>query len=1253
MGQITKLYRLRIATVSATNVEGSIAYTFQSQIGSIPVIGGQIVRPSEGKTESKPWSIDIVDVASVFTNTLSNTSTGRPWLLGRLADVQVSLDNGTSWTTQATGRIADVFQQEPGLYTVHIEDERWVERNTDAFTNVTNGCTLYPPGTKYPWRGMSPVVLDSDTKNRHLEQVGTDGNFRKVRFLALMPLSDSIVDIIKGDLVDKPQRRSTTGAFKNLKCHIDGTDYPIVTFDELDNESFVDKLYSFRPMQDMGRYNSKLECWVYAPTGLGTPSYRGVYYVGYIHAPTAPLSDALPFHTGTEYVGETPYRTYSTTDPFKLVKELYDAAGVRYDTTIFSDWNASTNPNGLINNPLFPAMSFRVTQTMKLDEWLEEHIYNPLGVVPFVNSDGKIAPRIIHLLQNVDPSTLFEFNSTNLTEHPTFEHTSQELVNSIEFSYESYRAMWWNPYIYQSHSDRAPNGNDFPADLIIGSEKTIKKTHDNTSVKKEPLRMNLSGVPSLDSIVSIGSWVRLLGKKYPSSVMGTIEGMAEFIAKEMFERFGDGPIKGRLLGNSNTSTVNAGDYVRLNLSSYPDVATATRGGSVRVVQIVSKTIHPDHYEFEYLDAGASLQPLAAPTITGTVANTANPKHAVDVTIGSVPAGATVELQISRGDSTSAAKWETARAGIAAGTYTITGLPSNTKIWFRVRATAPNRIRSAWSIATSLTTQAITAPVIVSSSAVATSLKVGWTVGDANYPVMVRIGKNPATPQDAIDRPLPAGSTTFMFDELEASSNYTIYVLHVDAYGGESAVASTGTVASSAASTLSAPTRLAVQQGRAATNTPLPEEEAIIGYGLEVSIRPADSSSRIEVQVATDSGFTANLITLNLSPGASRAFIQLNKLDEQVRYARARHTRLGFTSSSWTSTVSAYPTALIANSGPDLFAGGYAYLSVESTGVIKLNVGVDNDTDTERFYYEVARNASSYPNVTLSSPYITRSQLPYFATITIGPSANILNDEVKLSGKFWNAIVGFGSEVRHSIGNPTSVVNGVESQVGLSCTNNMLQITLNSIDPNADWWQAWGKLGGWPTIDGTNSNSAFPDPTKLICDYPTTLTSPSAFYVPNGTYYVAVRSYEKNTGSAGPLYFASIVISSGGGGGGGGGAPGGTGGQVSLLDVTISTNNHKFSWTNNAAIEAGGYTVDITVSVNGAPAVSLATGRNPLLDGAANTVANKGHIDNVVTSCAKGSAGCVYNNYVYTIKLYEGATLRQTAQISIYDYTVDL
>src|SRR5687767_4223574 len=128
-------YKIDLYARGVVSTTGTITRTWESSRlaeGQSLIVGGQTVRPTEGRTESEPFTIRILDVNSTVSALLTDSS-GRNHLLSRLFRVRRATDStaSTAYKTLAVGRVQDVsLSPDITSYDFVVSDERWVERNT-------------------------------------------------------------------------------------------------------------------------------------------------------------------------------------------------------------------------------------------------------------------------------------------------------------------------------------------------------------------------------------------------------------------------------------------------------------------------------------------------------------------------------------------------------------------------------------------------------------------------------------------------------------------------------------------------------------------------------------------------------------------------------------------------------------------------------------------------------------------------------------------------------------------------------------------------------------------------------------------------------------------------------------------------------------------------------------------------------------------------------------------------------------------
>ena len=799
MTAVAKSYRLRVATAAATAVTGFVDWTETVNLASVSEIGGQTVHPLKGQTTARPWSVEIVDVAEVITARLADAN-GRAHLLRRLADISESTDSGATYTILATARIDSIEMIDVASFRFEFQDERLIERQTTIFKG-SNTTRLVPQGLHAPWlvyQGAPwvsyQVIAVSAPNNTSTYLLNAEEN--GVPQSALV--SERIMDLLEADVVDNPAANAAN--FTALRANVSGTDRSIV---EINGSPVTDPLKSLRSDSMRNLRTFKV---------AGYQDTMGYTQIVYFHQLSKDPSPELPLHIGGR----------AGIDPFTLVKQIYDGtyqnaanpATVRYDTARLVAYHVTNAPNGLIDNPRFPKMHFRITGPENMAEWLEDNIYSPLGVTPFVNAAGAVSPRITRMPavdQVADPDTLPELTAANLAlPHPGWRNEGRELVTVIEVKYEyatapSYVAVGvgnlFGPPSKQLPTDGGQDGTGL--DLLQPKDVVLTRNHDRAATMGRMVHaLTVRGIHRpIDQ--------RRFADKY---------------ALDIFERFGDGPIYTDAAPLSGAASAPVeGDWVRITLAgSYPALQNLSRTGT-RIAQVLSKVHHPDGVRFELLEAGPNLAPLGAPTINLT-ANANDPENALDCALAGLEVAGSYEVHLAVGSSEPAAshsdwQWRHLRGSAAAAqttaTVTVRGMPAGSTIWGRARETAVGRISSDWSARDSQATTAFTAPsALADSSVTGDAATESWTNGEADVDVMVDLILTSNSSQVKAPVRLAAGATRYRFTGLALSTGYTARAWHVDSYGGESTKATDTFATTGTAETLVAPAGISVLVGRA-------------------------------------------------------------------------------------------------------------------------------------------------------------------------------------------------------------------------------------------------------------------------------------------------------------------------------------------------------------------------------------------------------------------------------------------------------
>lgn len=842
MTEITRAYEFVVMAAGSTST-ADLTFT-DNDFVRIPEYATPTVDIFEARAESQPFDVEILDTSEQVTAALSDAN-GRADLMGRFWRLRVNEDGG-GLTTVAQGRVVGIRMSATlGSYVFLCGDEFYLMRNHDLFEDVGSTPTtqIWPPGLRSDWMGFRAA------SEAEMEVVSTDtsrsDSKKAVHVIANIgtryDLSPSVIEWIKDDLkanVVPGSTGTTTGHFTHLRFRSSSTDYEVLSFNVDDDSNDI-----FGQLDDADADGARriLDMWIAWDTSQPT---EGDFIEGVLYAPNAPVSEVLPYHIGGT----------AGVDLFDELKDRLDDASIEYDSNAFSAWDASTNPNGLLSRPGIPHGHLRITESLTLQEYARR-LMKTFLVAPFVNATGQFYPRPIGLPFGITVSGLTEITSSAFTAdgHPTFHQTGTAVKTVYKARSQRFRSVFING-----------RESDWPADRIIARWAPLPvQEHDRVSeLGRHAHEVDLWGVGG-------GFFI-------------------EQQKEELFDRFGDGPIVGVWRGLSAVDSVVQGDFVRLTLSSYPDIASQAKGGT-RLVQVLSIEKGANGARMEYLDAGSDDNALTTPGIA-IIKNSSRPKHDVDVTISSMPAAATgyvVEIKVG------SKHWEFGATGTANETITLTNYPSNTAIQARVAATAPGRTRSAWSTAASVTLDALTAPSSVVATISGRSAVITWTNGEA----LLR-------PEILIDgvwdgKLWKAGTTRVVKNGLPASTSVDFGVRHSDGYGGVSAT-TTDTETTGTASTITKPYIVVNRQYVNVDTFPV---DTSYGSGIEVGIVRGDPFAKTHIQVDTSDSFSSPDSYFFEDKDYARIHLPL---DGATRYVRSRHRLDGFTASAWTDTLSLVP-----------------------------------------------------------------------------------------------------------------------------------------------------------------------------------------------------------------------------------------------------------------------------------------------------------------------------------------------------------
>ncbi|MFW6040123.1 MAG: hypothetical protein ACOC9N_03505, partial [Gemmatimonadota bacterium] len=702
-------------------------------LADLPELPGPTVRPLEGKTETNRGTFRVVDVDGPIVSNLGDED-GRAQHLGRLVEVQVD-DDDAGFETVAVGRLAYLSEPDgPGEFAVQVADERWGERRDPIFA-TTDNAQLYPAGPTDAWRD---VPAAGTARLRVIAVTSASGG----DWVLFRPdVTAFPADVVEAILADRKAGQplvseDTDGNFESLRLEVEGTDRPIRHFDA-----------TFNTTRGMGTLDPDAETdptftavWAFFSTGA--PSVGDVLQGRLYFTEPVPVSENLPRYVG----GEDGLRIHA------LIQALADGDfggdALRYDDDVVS---------GLADLPDLPPVWLRVREPKRRGPWMDTNIFAPFLVAAFGGANGRVAPRSLRMLQGTDPATLFRFDADNIDHEagpPTWALDGAEAVTGVALTYRSVNRF----------------GDAFGG--VSVETRTIE--------------------PTLEGAASVGRAERTFETELFFASRLAAKRLHEALERYIVERFGDGPQRGEMVGLESTGSVEPGDHVVIDQDELkgPNAQENAREGD-RVVQILEKTRRlTGGYHFRYLDAGPALQPLAAPTVA-IARNADDEKHTVDVTLSNLPSGTVGQIELAYGDTEPAddGDWRSVHPSAGEDTHSFPDQPSGTKVWARAFSRTDGRIRSAYSDADDVTTEALSAPTIGTPDVDGRDVTIPITPGESTYPMRVELDGEPVRGENGRPVVLSAGVESYTLRGLDESTTYDdpgVQVYHVDDFGGESA-----------------------------------------------------------------------------------------------------------------------------------------------------------------------------------------------------------------------------------------------------------------------------------------------------------------------------------------------------------------------------------------------------------------------------------------------------------------------------------
>lgn len=767
-------YKIDVYAKGVFATTGSIDVTLQSSrlVNGAPSFGGFLARPTQGSVESQPWSFNVLDVNSTFTGRLRDSS-GRFQYMGRLVRASRSLNSTSSsaYKSVTVGRISDVILgKDISSYEVRVSDERVLERNTMVFAHLDDSVSVIPGGLTPP-KGFAGIWA--------VRRVF--GNLVALQLTTVrLVYSNQVASFIRQDMKSVNVVWSlvspsgiTSGFFKNLRWrnvsnsndyevgYLGNVQLPIVQYNP--PLTPTDGLFNFSDTN-----NSSFIIWVVWTASV--PSV-GTLVPGFVHAKGAIPTDAVPLNVGPFHPGELTRKVlngdYSTSGP------------VRYSTAAIATWKA---------DPQYGQVWYRATGPELMSDFLEKKMYQAYGMIPAIDSSGKVAPVSVLTPTTIAPIAL---TSTNLTQpHPTWQAMGREVVNAVTVRIAQYNAQ--------------TNPRPFAADLVTPTTWIFSTQYTNT------YKGSVASVGRRELALTFGS-IFAPGTLYPTNSSGpqyytpSPDSMVAHLQRRWFDRFGDGPIyvDAQCLASVDNTTlgpIKAGSWVSMTLATLPGVGARGTSRYMQVMRREDTVIGP---KLTLLDLGAAVGGLAAPSLGTFALSSQSSRFGIKAVVSGSTAGALHDIRLGIGTSAAApasnsSKWKMVVSGgsTSATTHQIGALASNSWWWGQVRQTKAGRLMSPWSTGAK---KQLTAKIGGPTSCVASSISAGraklkWKLGTASSIFPTEVMLTDSTGQTlgtslSVTRTIPA-TTQYQLGGLTTGANHKAGVRHCDPFGGFSTIAQT-------------------------------------------------------------------------------------------------------------------------------------------------------------------------------------------------------------------------------------------------------------------------------------------------------------------------------------------------------------------------------------------------------------------------------------------------------------------------------
>lgn len=466
-----------------------------------------------------------------------------------------------------------------------------------------------------------------------------------------------------------------------------------------------------------------------------------------------------------------------------------------YDATAFAN---------MIADPSWPKVRGVITARDRRTKFIQDQICRPFNMGYYINGAGKLVPIDMRLPSALgSPVTLFDTDLDG-AQPLSWGHSRSSVITEVEYTYYNEE---------QQGVELARQDVEMIIPLEVATYTIwVELPNAASSIVKDIANKfrKLYDNPDLgDKLHSVDAKLLRFTKNESSPGGGrkraNIEAELEKAADHLVFPFISGAteIKVRCRRTTNVLSCQVGSWRLLDLDGLPDPATNRRGG-VRLVRCVERSEEGVAINLMFLDAGPFIT-ATAPVLGALAQSALTPKHRVTAVCTVNAAGDLMALEyaltatsVGTAPVETSDLWQRAAVLASSGTFIIDNLPSNTRVWVRLRSepvilVKSPKLPSAWTFSTGtdfVDTAALSPPTAFSvPSPGTTNATAQWTIGDADYGIEVLLDQATSgtwVPQHVAF--IPVGSVQYPFEGLTANTIHTAGVRHVDPFGGVSTIA---------------------------------------------------------------------------------------------------------------------------------------------------------------------------------------------------------------------------------------------------------------------------------------------------------------------------------------------------------------------------------------------------------------------------------------------------------------------------------